>query len=76
MLTNKCFKSLCLKAQTKKTSSTGKKVEKREVNTEHVLGTWETIAKAAESEGICASKMSLSIKSKRVFNNDYYYCTY
>ena len=66
----------CDEYKHKKTSSTGKKVEKREVKTEYVLGTWETIAKAAESEGICASKMSLSIKSKRVFNDDYYYCTY
>ena len=58
----------------KKTSSTGKRVEKREIKTENVLGTWETIAKAALYEGICASKMSLSIKTKRVFNDDYYYC--
>ena len=59
----------------KKTSSTGKRVEKREVGTEHVLSTWETIAKAAQYEGVCASKMSLGIKNKAVFKGNYYYCT-
>jgi hypothetical protein len=56
------------------TSSTGKTVEKRQVNTNHLIGTWETIAKAAESENMCAAKMSRSIKNKVIFNNDYYYC--
>ena len=58
----------------KKTSSTGKTVEKREISNNILLGTWETIAKAAQSENISAAKMSRSIKSKTVFNNDYYYC--
>jgi hypothetical protein len=58
----------------KKTSSTGKTVEKREVSNNIIHGTWETIAKAAQSENISAAKMSRSIKSKTVFNNDYYYC--
>ena len=57
----------------KTTSSTGKKVEKIENNTGQILGTWETIAKAAEFENISASKMSRSIKNKTVFNEDYYY---
>lgn len=57
----------------KTTSSTGKKVEKIENNTGQVLGTWETIAKAAEAEHISAPKMSRSIKNAIVFNNDYYY---
>ena len=56
----------------KRTSSTGKRVEKRELETEHVLGVWDTIAKAAQYEHMCASKMSLSIKNKVVFG-DYYY---
>ena len=59
----------------KKTSSTGKKVEKREVGTNQVLSTWETIAKAAQYESVCASKMSLSIKNKVVYKGSYYYCT-
>jgi hypothetical protein len=57
----------------KTTSSTGKKVEKRD-KTNQTLGTWETIAKAAESENMCAAKMSRSIKAKTIFNDDYYYC--
>ena len=56
------------------TSSTGKKVEKRSKNGNLLLGTWETIAKAAEVEKICAAKMSRSIKDGRIFNDDYYYC--
>ena len=57
----------------KSTSSTGKKVEKIECNTENVLCIWDTIAKAAEDENISAAKMSRSIKNKIIFNNDYYY---
>ena len=57
----------------KTTSSTGKHVEKIENNTGQVLGTWDTIAKAAEAEHISAPKMSRSIKNAIVLNNDYYY---
>jgi hypothetical protein len=57
----------------KKTSSTGKSVEKREVSNNILIGTWETIAKAAQAENISAAKMSRSIKNKIVFE-DYYYC--
>ena len=58
----------------KSTSSTGKKVEKIECNTEQVLCIWDTISKAAEDENISAAKMSRSIKNKIIFN-DYYYRT-
>jgi len=58
----------------KKTSSTGKKVEKREVETNQIIGTWETIAKAADYEKISSTKMSHSIKNNKIFNSDYYYC--
>lgn len=58
----------------KKTSSTGKPVEKREVGTNNLIKTWETIAKAAIDENICAAKMSRSIKANTIFNDDYYYC--
>jgi hypothetical protein len=54
-------------------SSTGKKVFKREINSDELLGTWDSIAKAAENENISAAKMSRSVKNKTVFNNDYYY---
>lgn len=72
------YYGLCLKKDMenhKTTSSTGKKVEKRDYKTNELLGTWETISKAAETEKICAAKMSRSIKNKIIFNNDYYYCT-
>ena len=54
-------------------STTGKKVEKRLVNSNQVLKTWDTIAKAAAAEGFSTAKMSRSVKDKTVFN-DYYYC--
>lgn len=52
--------------------STGKKVYKREKDTNQLLSSWDSIAKAAEAEGICPAKMSRSIKNK-VIINDYYY---
>lgn len=55
-------------------STTGKKVEKRIVNSNQILKTWDTIAKAAVAEGFSAAKMSRSVKDKTVFQ-DYYYCT-
>ncbi len=58
----------------KLTSSTGKKVYKREKETNQMLSTWESIAKAAESEGISAAKMSRCVKNKIVIN-DYFYST-
>lgn len=58
----------------KKTSSTGKRVEKRELKTNQIIGTWETIAKAADYEKISSTKMSHSIRNNKIFDNDYYYC--
>jgi hypothetical protein len=55
------------------TSTTGKKVEKREATTHELLGTWPTIANAALAEGVCAAKMSRCVKAKTVIA-DYYYC--
>lgn len=57
----------------KKTSSTGKKVEKRKLETNELLRSWETISKAANSEKISSAKMSRSIKLKTIFNNDYFF---
>ena len=54
------------------TSTTGKKVEKREATTHQLLSSWPTIAKAALSEGVCAAKMSRYVKAKTVIA-DYYY---
>ena len=61
-------------ASKNKFSTTGKKVEKREVAEPHnILGRWDTIAMAAQMENVSAAKMSRSIKNKCVFD-DYYYC--
>ncbi len=54
------------------TSTTGKKVEKREATTHQLLSNWPTIANAALSEGVCAAKMSRYVKAKTVIA-DYYY---
>ena len=55
-------------------SSTGKKIYKRLNGSNELLGTWDTIRKAAEFEGISTSKMSRCVKIKTVIN-DYYYST-
>lgn len=57
----------------KKTSSTGKKVEKVDNKTKIVLRTWETIAKAAEDEKMTSERMSRSVKNETVYNDDYFY---
>lgn len=54
-------------------SSTGKKVYKKEINTNIILATWESISKAAIIENISPAKMSRLIKNKNIIN-DYYYC--
>jgi hypothetical protein len=53
-------------------SVTGKRVEKVELSSGHVLETWDTIAKASEVESISKTKMSRSIKNKTIFT-DYFY---
>ena len=55
-------------------SSTGKKVYKREKETSQLLSTWDSIAKAAESEGVSPAKMSRCVKNKIIIN-DYFYST-
>ena len=54
--------------------TTGKKVEKREVQTNNLLSVWDTIVKAASSECISTAKMSRCVKNKTVIG-DYYYCS-
>ena len=50
-------------------SSTGKKVVKVTISTNYILGTWESIASAALGEGMCAAKMSRSIKNNVTFGD-------
>jgi hypothetical protein len=53
-------------------SSTGKKVYKRDIQTNQLLATWESIAKASQSEEISTAKMSRCVKNKIIIN-DYFY---
>jgi hypothetical protein len=53
-------------------SSTGKKVYKREKDTNQLLSTWDSIAKAAEAEGISPAKMSRCVKNKNIINDFYF----
>jgi len=55
-------------------NTTGKVVEKREINTNELIGTWDSIADAAISENVCASKMSRYIREKKQIG-DYCYVT-
>lgn len=57
----------------KSVSSTGKKVEKVLIATGMVVGTWDTIAKAATNEDMSPAKMSRSVKGGVVFNGEYMY---
>jgi hypothetical protein len=52
------------------TATTGKKVEKRDVKTNTVLNTWNTIACAAIAEKFSAAKMSRSVKNKIIFSTE------
>jgi hypothetical protein len=73
---NEGYYGIQLKSDTNKyktTSSTGKKVEKVDSETEIILQTWETIAKASADEGMSPATMSRSIRDKKMFNNGYNY---
>jgi len=53
-------------------STTGKKVYKRQKDTNELLCKWDTIAKASLNEGISTAKMSRCVKNNTIIN-DYYY---
>ncbi len=55
-----------------KTSSTAKKVYKKNAITHEIIKTWASIAKAAEEEKCCTAKMSRFVKSNKIID-DYYY---
>jgi hypothetical protein len=55
-------------------NTTGKVVEKREIKTNALIGTWDSIADAAISENVCAAKMSRYIREKKQIG-DYFYIT-
>jgi hypothetical protein len=56
----------------KYTSSCGKTVYRKEVGTDILLGTWESIVKASVYEKISAASMSRCVKNKTVIENYYY----
>lgn len=58
--------------QHKKTSSTGKKVNKICTTSNQVINTWETILKAAIDEKMSAATMSRNIKNHTMFDGYYY----
>jgi regulator of replication initiation timing/phage anti-repressor protein len=53
-------------------NTTGKVVEKREIKTNELIGTWDSIADAAVSENVCAAKMSRYIREKKQIG-DYHF---
>jgi prophage antirepressor-like protein len=55
-------------------NTTGKVVEKREIKTNALIGTWGSIADAAISENVCAAKMSRYIREKKQIG-DYNFIT-
>jgi len=72
---NEGFYGLCMKQneyKPKYTSSTGKKVYKREVETHILLKKWDTIVSASEYEGISKASMSRHVKNKTIIDNYYY----
>ena len=57
----------------KKPSTTSKKVYKLDTKTKEIINTWDTIAKAAETEQISSAKMSRIIKNQTLINSNYLY---
>jgi hypothetical protein len=55
-------------------NTTGKLVEKREIKTNELIGTWDSIADAAIAENVCAAKMSRYIREKKQIG-DYHFVT-
>ena len=72
---NEGFYGLCIKEtgyKPKYTSSCGKTVYRKEVGTDILLGTWESIVKASVYQKISAASMSRCVKNKTVIENYYY----
>ena len=57
-------------------SSTGKKVYKIQIDTNELIGTWDTIAKASQTEGVSTAKMSRYVKNKTSINDFFYSSIY
>ena len=55
-----------------KTSSTAKKVYKKNATTHEIIKIWSSIARAAEEENCCTAKMSRLVKLQQIVSNFYY----
>ena len=55
-----------------KTSSTAKKVYKKNAETHEIIKTWYSIVRATEEENYCTAKMSRLVKLQQIVSNFYY----
>ena len=75
---NEGYYGLCLNEdfygeKVKQNNTRGKIIQKKNIETHDLLGTWESIFRASIHENISRAKMSRCVKNKTVIK-DYYYC--
>ena len=75
---NEGYYGLCLnedfyETKVKQNNTRGKIIQKKNIKSNDLLGTWESIFSASIHENICRAKMSRCVKNKTIIN-DYYYC--
>ena len=75
---NEGYYGLCLNedfygTKVKQNNTRGKIIQKKNMETHDLLGTWESIFSASIHENISRAKMSRCVKNKTIIK-DYYYC--
>ena len=75
---NEGYYGLCLnedfyETKVKQNNTRGKIIQKKNIKSHDLLGTWESIFSASIHENISRAKMSRCVKNKTIIN-DYYYC--
>ena len=75
---NEGYYGLCLNedfygTKVKQNNTRGKIIQKKNIETHDLLGTWESIFSASIHENISRAKMSRCVKNKTIIQ-DYYYC--
>ena len=75
---NEGYYGLCLnedfyETKVKQNNTRGKIIQKKNIKSNDLLGTWESIFSASIHENISRAKMSRCIKNRTIIN-DYYYC--
>jgi len=75
---NEGYYGLCLnedfyETKVKQNNTRGKIIQKKNIKSNDLLGTWESIFSASIHENISRAKMSRCVKNKTIIN-DYYYC--